>query len=371
MNHLDLLKELIKIRSYSGHEEELRKYIKEWFRNEGIKGFDQDENFVIHIRGLDASRAFIFNSHMDTVVAEKKDWKYGPLEPAVVGDRLIGLGASDMKSGLATSMILAKQISKGNKPPVDVWFTYVTNEEVDGSGTQNFATWFQEEKYHRKYKDIACIFTEPTSLKEIEYGHRGNIFIRAESFGDSGHASKPNLIKRHAVREMIKFSKALKRLFELWKNEFADDIFESPTVGELTSIQSGVATAPNRFPSNCVATFDIRTTPEFHKVAYEKIVSLGKKMDVKISHQFSPSPAGFTSPEEKIVKVAQKILKKSKLSVSQGSADLGFLTELGVKAIILGPGEKDQAHKTDEYCYPAQIPQAVEIYRQIVEFWAK
>lgn len=383
MHHLGLLTKLIAIESYSGNEGLLKKFIEEWFKKRGIKSQSQGSNLLVCVKGTDHGRAFIFNSHMDTVSKGDREWKYGHINPKLISDKLIGLGASDMKSGIASSMLLAGEVYENITPPVDIWFTYVVKEEIDGSGTQSFTGWFKKEGYDKKYKDMACIFTEPTSLKEIEYGHRGNLFLKAESVGDSGHASKPNLIKKHAVREMIKFSDALKQAFESWKNEFGDNIFEPPTVGELTSIQSGITAkkvngsiqvqveSPNKFPSSCVASFDIRTTPKFHKVAYEKIVNLGEKMGVKVSHQFSPSPAGFTDPREKIVKVAQKVLKKSKLSVSKGSADLGFLTELGVKAIILGPGEKDQAHKTNEFCYLEQIPQAVEIYKKIVENWAK
>lgn len=383
MDHLGLLGKLIGIESCSGNEGQLKEFIAEWFKKRGITSCSQGSNLLVHIKGADQSKALIFNSHMDTVSKGDREWKYGHLNPKLVGDKLIGLGASDMKSGIASSMLLAGEVYENMTPPVDIWFTYVVKEEIDGSGTQSFTEWFKKEGYDKKYKDMACIFTEPTSLKEIEHGHRGNLFLKAESFGDSGHASKPDLIKKHAVREMIKFSDVLKQSFKLWKSEFVDNIFEPPTIGELTSIQSGITAkkvngsiqvrveSPNKFPSSCVATFDIRTTPKFHKVAYEKILNLGEKMGVKVSHQFSPSPAGFTDPREKIVKVAQKVIKKSKLSVSQGSADLGFLTELGIEAIILGPGEKDQSHKTDEFCYPSQIPQAVEIYKQIVETWAK
>lgn len=383
MKHLDLLKQLIGIKSYSGEEDQIRQFIVAWFKERGINSFTQDKNLVVHLEGKNKSKAFIFNSHMDTVSGGDSKWKYDPWSATEVGDKIVGLGASDMKSGIVASMLFVEQIVKKGVPSVDMWFTYVTKEEIDGSGTQSFAKWFIEKGYFKKYKELVGIFTEPTSLVEIEYGHRGNMFIKAQAQGDSGHASRPGLIKKHAVRQMIKFSDILQSKFKMWRKEFSDGIFEHPTVGELTSIQSGVVPrnmdgklyieveSPNRFPSSCVATFDVRTTPEFHKVAYERIVDLGKKMDIEVTHAFSPSPAGFTDPEEKIVKIVRNILKKPKLSVSNGSADLGFLTSMGVKAIIFGPGEKDQSHKINEFCYPDQIPQAVKIYEQMVEFWAE
>jgi len=383
MDHLNLLKNLVKIKSYSGEEEGLRKYIAKWFKERGINKFVQSENLIVHIKGKDRSRAFIFNSHLDTVSKGDLKWKYGPWNPTLVKTKVVGLGVSDTKSGIASSMLLAEKMANSGKPPIDMWFTYVVREEQDGTGTKNFAKWFSKEGYPGKYKSMAAIFTEPTGLIEVEHGHRGNLFLKVTSKGDSGHGARPDLIKRHAVREMIKFADELQLQFKEWRKEFSSNKFEPPTVGEMTSIQAGVAIkkeynklsveveSPNKFPSTCIATFDIRTTPDFHKVAFNRISRLGKKMGVKIKNAYPPSPAGYTDPKEKIVKCSQKVLKGAKLTVSKGAADLGFLTELGVKSIILGPGEKEQAHKTNEYVYFAQISKAVELYEQIVDAWTK
>lgn len=368
-----LLNQLVEIKSYSGQENNLKNYIKDWFKERDIQSFEQGENLIVHLQGVDNSRAFILNSHMDTVSAgDENKWKYGPWSPTMEDGKLLGLGASDMKAGLAASMLLAEKFSK-KKPAVDLWFTYVVNEEVDGSGTKDFADWFSNsDVFKQNYKDLAAIFTEPTNLREIEHGHRGNIFIQVETIGDSGHASEPNKIKKHSVRQMIKFADTLQQEFLRWRVDFDDNIFEPPSVGEMTSIQAGMTPqSPNKFPSNCIATFDIRTTPKFHNIAMEKIINLGNKIGANVSYFCDPAPAGFTNPNERIIKISQNILPNSLLTVSQASADLGFLTTHGVKAIILGPGEKDQAHMVNEFCYPDQISQAVEIYQKIIEDWSK
>lgn len=375
--YLALLKKLIEIKSYSGQEDELRNFIKDWFSNNNIKSFTQEKNLIVHFEGMDHKRAFMFNSHMDTVSQGDGQWKYSPTSPTIEGEKLIGLGSSDMKIGLATSMLLTKQFVS-NKPAIDIWFAYVTEEEYDGAGTKKFASWFEKKGYTKKYKEMAGIFTEPTNLTEIEYGHRGNIFLKALSRGDSGHASKPDKIRVHAVRKMVQFADVLNQEFAKWKGEYPVTNFDPPTLGEFTSIQAGVASkngsieveSPNKFPSVCIATFDLRTTPTFHEVAFKKIQQLGKKAGVEISLAFPAGPAGYTNPNDKIVKIAKKIVPNARLTVSKGSADLGFLSRIGVKAIIFGPGEKDEAHQIDEFCFPHQIPQALEIYKQIVETWA-
>lgn len=383
MIHEKLLSNLIRIKSYSGEEANIRVFIGDWFDGKGIESFTQGENLIVHFEGKDRTKAFIFNSHMDTVSAGDRPWKYGAWNPTVVGKKLVGLGASDMKSGLTASMLLADHVAKRIAPPVDMWFTYVVKEEIDGSGTESFADWFKREGCARKYRDMAAIFTEPTGLVEIEHGHRGNLFIRAETFGDSGHASRPYLIKKHTVREMIRFADRLQEEAKGWQEEFKNGEFTPPTVGEMTSIQAGVAIkkkggslvieaeSPNKFPSICAATFDVRTTPGFHQVAWGRIKAVAKEMGVKVSPAANFAPAGYTDRSEKIVRVTQSVAGITKLTVSQGSADLGFLSAHGIKAVIFGPGENNQGHRVNEYCYPAQIPQAVDIYKAIVEAWAK
>ncbi len=382
-DHEELLKNLIEIKSYSGEEALLKGFIARWFEQRKIASFAQEDNLVVRLEGKDTTRAFIFNSHMDTVSSGSQPWEYGPWNPQKVEDKIIGLGASDMKGGLAASMLRAEEAAASGEIPVDMWFTYVVHEETDGSGTKSFADWFEKEGYVQQYDEMAAIFTEPTGLKEIEHGHRGNLFLKMTTEGDSGHASRPHLLKTHSVRQMIAFADLLQNKFIEWGREFTDGKFEPPTIGEITSIQAGVATkkegdqeiieveSPNKFPPICIATFDIRTTPDFHKVAFGRIKKLGEKFNVTVEYVFPPAPAGYTDPGEKVMKIAKGIVPNTELTVSEGSADLGFLTVHGINAVIFGPGEKDQSHKTNEYCYPSQIPEAVEIYKQIVEAWAK
>lgn len=390
--HDQLIKKLIETKSLSGQEDQIRGVIESWFRERGIETIKQDRNLLVHIQGEDSSKAFIINSHMDTVGPGEdydKNWKNDPWTPTQEGDRLYGLGASDMKSGLAASMMLASEYTE-EIPPVDMWFTYVVMEEVDGSGSAPFAEWFEKEGYTRQYQDMAGIFTEPTGLSEVEHGHRGNLFLKVTSNGDSGHASRPEELGVHSVRKMIEFADSLNKAVEKWKEEFPSEFFNPTiTLGEFTSINAGnlakpeidgegkiiakiQTDSPNKFPQVCTATFDLRTIASFHPQALERIQTLGEEYDVSVSLLYPDAPAGFTDPSEKIVKTAQAVLgPETKLTTSQGSADLGFLTTKGVEAIILGPGDKHIVHKANEYCLPDQIPQAVDIYKAIVEGWAQ
>ena len=43
----------------------------------------------------------------------------------------------------------------------------------------------------------------------------------------------------------------------------------------------------------------------------------------------------------------------------------------GIPTVVLGPGELEMAHQTDEYCRVHRIEQAVDAYGQILRRWWK
>lgn len=373
------LHDLISIKSYSGEEGRIRDYIEGQLRGWGIDTQRQGGNLVARLAGRDTSRALIMNSHMDTVSAgDLSHWKSDPWTPTVVDGKMVGLGASDMKSGLAASMEMAKNLVAAGTPAVDTWLTFVVNEEVDGAGTKDFASWFVESGWMEKYTDVAAVFTEGTEMSWVEHGNRGNIFIVMESSGDSGHGSRPDRIKRHSVLEMYKFGLAFQRQVEIWAKDFSDSLFRPPTLGLFTSIEAGMTAdggvlnpaSMNKFPSATRATFDLRTVPGFHEMAMQGIEDLAGQYGIKIIKTF-PSPAGYTDPREKIVRVAQSVLGGGDLVLSQGAADLGFLTQIGVKGIIFGPGEKGQAHQPNEFVRLTNLDKAVKAYQETLDKWGE
>lgn len=370
MTHeVKLLQDLVAIRSYSGEEREIRNFISTHFKNSGLETLEQGNNLIFHIAGKDNTRAFIFNSHMDIVdIGEESKWKHNPWGTDIEGDRIYGRGTSDMKSGLSASIQTAISLAGKDNVPCDVWFTYVVKEEVDGSGTKDFADWFQKEGYMKKYEEVAALFTEPTSLALIEHGHRGNYFLKAEIQGDAGHASRPQEIKINTIMRMVSFISHFEEKTALWKNKFQDSLFTPPTL-TCTSINAH-SKSPNRVSDYCQAILDLRTIPTFHEDAYEEVRKLAEKYGITLSLLFPDSPTGYTKPDAKIVKSVQKAVPSAKLSVSSAAADLGFLTAIGIEGVIFGPGDINQAHANDEYVSIDQVLASSKIFEEIYYNWA-
>lgn len=365
MNTQQILQKLISIQSFSGHEEQIQAYIFNYIKDLGLSPLWIGKNVVVKILGINSEKAIILNAHVDTVgVGNEQLWAHPPFSGECKNNKIYGLGASDEKAAVATILDLLKTFLD-QKPACDVWACFVVNEEVDGSGTKLFAQWFGE-KHLEKYKKVAAILGEPTGLNKIEIGHKGNIFIKVSTFGDSGHGSQPERIKINAIKLMYAIIGKLADENNKWKNKFENKFLGTPTIS-LTSIASGNMSSPNKFADTCVATFDIRTTPEVHKKAFLLIKKLVRKIDAasRVEYLYSPAPFGYSNQGSSIVKIAQE-LTKAEITASPSSNDMCFFTKFKVPAIVFGPGEPSCMHKPDEYCEVSKISQCIEIYAKII-----
>lgn len=367
MNIETLLADLVKIQSYSGQESTLASFIMGWAQQQNLKVEKQEGNVVIKFI-VNSSKALIFNAHMDTVKSGNEHlWSFPPVgihAGVVKKGKLYGLGASDDKAAIAAFLDLAVQLQK-SPPLVDVFIVFVTKEEVDGSGSQSFVNYFQK-RHAVNYQEVAAIIGEPTDLKTIEIGHRGNMFLKIATQGDSGHGSQPQNIKTHAVLENIK---AINKITSLGKS--LSETYSNPILGKpsfcLTGIQSDTS-SPNRVSSRSWSMWDIRTTPKIHA----KVVSLIQKKlgkNVEITQLGKPAPFGFTSPDSKIVKLFQNLVTDIEVTVSPGSNDIYAFSSVGIPAVTFGPGQKDTIHKPNEYVELQSVTNAVKWYKLLIYSW--
>lgn len=365
MNAGQLIQKLIAISSVSGKEEKIQKYIEKYLHSLGFHPVWVGKNLVVHIAGNDKSKAILFNAHVDTVPAgNEKLWKYSPFDGVVVDGKVYGLGASDEKSAVATLLLLTGVLAK-KKPACDVWLTFVVDEETDGSGSAEVVDWFVN-NHKKSYKQVAAILGEPTNLSKIEIGHKGNVFLKVTTHGDSGHGSKPYLITHHAVEKMFVVAKKLQKLGKLWKKQYGDPILGIPTIGCFTSITAGSFQSPNKFPDSCVATFDIRTTPALHDSVFSLVAQvLGKTTDMEVV--YAPVGCGYTDPKEPIVTALKVVTKVPIGAFSMGSCDMPFFTAAGIPAVIFGPGDPDCCHKENECCSIENIEKCVTVYNNVIE----
>lgn len=360
----EILKQLIQIRSYSGHEKELADFIVAFCKKNSIQTGKQDGNIIIKYL-VGSKKCLIFNAHLDTVnKGNISSWTYPPFgkEAGVIkDDKFYGLGASDDKGGIASLLLLALEL-KNNESPIDIFFTFVVNEEVDGSGTESFVNYFID-KFAKNYNDVSVIIAEPTNCDSLEIGHRGNIFIKIKITGNSGHSSSPDKIKVHSIEKMIKIISKIKKLEKELQMFYFDENLGYPTIC-LTGFNSPKSSI-NKVPAECSTTWDIRTTPLLHN---KFINILGKKLgnEVEIKLIGKPGNYGLTEKNSKIVNLLKKIDENFKIKISLGSTDASFFTNVGIPAVMFGPGNKETIHKENEYIELKNIEKSVDIYKKLI-----
>lgn len=360
---MKLLQQLIQIPSVSGSETQIQGFIFSYLKNRGLDPKFVGGNVVVKISGKHKNTAIIFNAHVDTVhPGETTLWQYSPFSGKILDKRIYGLGASDEKAAVATLLLLCQKYSE-EKPACDVWLTFVTKEEIDGTGTQEVLAWFHQH-YQKKYQAVGAILGEPTGLTEFEIAHKGNVFLQIISSGNAGHASNPKLIKKHAVLEMFKVIKKMKKLEKIWRKKYKDPLLGYPTIGVCTSITAGNPTSPNKFPDSCSATFDIRTTPKLHDQVLAEVTK--NCLGYTVAYVYPPIGYGYTDPKSPLVSVINKVTGV-KPTVSSWSCDLCFFSQYAIPAVVFGPGERGVIHQPNEFCEIQKVQDCVNLYHRCIE----
>lgn len=102
---LQLLKKMVRIDSVIPHEEPLARLLASELRALGLEPEWQEvapgrPNVYASVQVGPGTSFVSFTGHLDTV-PPARDWKTDPFEPVIRDDRMYGLGAVDMKAGLA------------------------------------------------------------------------------------------------------------------------------------------------------------------------------------------------------------------------------------------------------------------------------
>ena len=130
--------------------------------------------------GQGGGRSLIMNGHIDVVSAEPVSaWRYDPWAAQIVGDRMYGRGAYDMKSGVALNLFLSRLLNDLDIPlKGDFTIHSVIEEECTGNGALAASL---------RDRADACIVTEP-HFGDYTRAHLGVMWFRVAIEGKSAHA---------------------------------------------------------------------------------------------------------------------------------------------------------------------------------------
>lgn len=383
---LELCERLINIESITGNELNVQNEVKKIFGeigletdywipdDEELKSYalysDTGESFrdrpvvagILKGKAPSKGKSLLINGHVDVVTPEPLDmWDTDPFCAAIKDGKLIGRGASDMKTGLCVGIfcteLLKKYFSGTNN---DITIISVPGEENGGNGTAAALL--------RGYtKADASIFPEPTS-NQIQPAHRGAAFWRIYIDGRSSHGgTKYKGVS--AVEKGIKVVAALQELEDIRNQEicsknvfYKDYPLSAPvTVGIFRGGQftSGV-------PEHCMIEGCIELVPG------EEAEDVAKSLEEAVRGACEGDPwlmehpprvewfglfynPAQTEPDHPFVKLAEEsyeamLGEAPVVNGFEAGTDMRLLNRnFGVPGLMFGAGDIAMAHAPNEY----------------------
>jgi len=311
----------------------------------------------VAVVGDDKGLTLWLNGHVDTVAPHflTKD----SFVPHISGDRLYGIGAADMKGGIA-SMMVALAALAGEPPPCRVIFSAVGGEEGPPSGTEFLLNqgWLA---------DIAIV-GEPTHLT-VCAGQRGGMWVQIKSVGRAGHGCIPEP-KVNAVEGLVVY------LYTLNENPPPSFQGGSDAATYNVGIFSGGHRA-NIIPSEAHAVLDIRYTSSCNPqqileelTRHAELITKNKtlcKFSVEVVE--GPSePLGVLDEflVSKLAKIVQATLRRPvRVGWAPFWSDAYYYYKKGIPAFIIGPGGIEQAHSSNEYVSITELYEAANVYYEL------
>ena len=370
---IQVTQELVRIPSLTRYEGMgMVKFMEKWCKDLGIpvriypSGEDR-ANFFADFGATSGPGRYMFNGHMDVKPVE--GMTIDPWGAEIRDGRMYGRGACDMKGGIAGVLCAFKALVRaGFKPRGGI--TFFSDIEEEFGGTAGYY-WAKQQGMYAGYEGL--VSCEPTDL-QVQIGNRGCFVTAFETIGKSAHTGLAYL-GVNAIHNMTYF------ITEFLKLPYLQ--VENPWFGKCTvnseKIDAGLYLSA--VPDHCVACLDSRTIPEtppemIQKQVDELMDRLNREKGINIRETKQPEGWRLRSPKAKAEAIAadhpltkrataafeKATGKKAVISGCPAVTIAMVLIEMGIPAIIFGPGSIAQAHTEDEYVPLNDLVEAARSY---------
>jgi succinyl-diaminopimelate desuccinylase len=287
----------------------------------------------------DADAPVVLAGHLDTIPAQ------GNIPGRIADGAVHGLGASDMKGGVAVMIELARAGAPGR-------YLFFNREEVPVSESPLpalFATDLLDGVQ-------LAVVLEPTDVI-LHAGCLGNVQARVTFHGQSAHSARP-WTGVNAIHELVR---GLERLVRLEPLDVELDGLVYREVVSAVRVDGGIAA--NVIPAEAGVELNFRYAPgRSREEAEARLRELVPHGDVEILSNSPSAPPSLTNPLT--VKLRELV---PDVAPKQAWTPVAQFAEQGIDAINYGPGATRYAHKVDEQIPIANLDQCFTTLRTFLD----
>ena len=340
--------ELVNIPSESGHEEAIREHLLALVPAPFTCEYGGDEAFLFSRERRAGVPLVLLAGHYDTVPEQEN--LPGRLEDGVVH----GLGASDMKAGVAVALELVRDLAHRPPGPFDVALLLFGREELPVEHDPLPALLAGSDLVH---ETALAILLEPTD-GIVHAGCLGNVIARLTFHGRSGHSARPWDADNAIVRAVA----GLGPLLAVAPREAMVGGLPFVEVVSVTRLDSGIA--DNVIPDRATATLNLRYAPDRSREEAEAHLHALAPPDATLD-VVSHAGAGAVVTGNPLV-ASLVAHGAGKIEPKQAWTNVADFTAHGIDAVNFGPGHTRFAHRRDEQVEVAALVHAYETLGHLV-----
>ena len=347
---LALTAELVDIGSESHQEQAITDHLEAELRALDHLDVERVGDNLVARTHLDRGTRVVLAGHTDTVPAN------GNERARVEGDTLWGLGAADMKGGVAVHLALARALAA---PAVDVTYVFYAGEEV--AAEHNGLGLLVRERPDLVAGDVALL-GEPTGA-ELEAGCQGTMRLEVRLRGERAHTARP-WRGRNAVHRL---GAVLRTVEGFPERRPVIDGCEYREALQAVFVQGGVAA--NVVPDLATVTLNRRFAPD--RTGEEALAEVHALLaphleagdEVELVDLAEGARPGLDHP------VLRRLVDHHGLAVTAklGWTDVARFAQLGIPACNLGPGDALLAHQAEERVTRAALDRTYEVLLEVLQ----
>ena len=366
---VELTRELVATRTINppGEEEKAASLLAARLSEAGLEVVEHEfapgrTSLVARTRTRGERPALCLTGHLDTVPLGGADWSRDPFSGETDGDRLYGRGTSDMKGGTAAIVVAAERIAALGEGAAGLELVLCAGEETGCEGALALAG--AEGALGRCG---AVLVAEPTTNYPC-VAHKGVVWADAVARGKTAHGSMPHL----GENAIYKLARAVGRLEDFRLEASEHPLLGMPTVS-LGTFSGGINI--NSVPDYATAGIDVRTVPGMSGDGVLSALAerLGEEVELEPRVVLE---AIDTDPDDEWVQDVFSVMEPL-IGEAPSARGLAYFTDAAALSpaygtpptIICGPGDAEQAHRTDESCSMVALEASAEGFFEIGRRW--